>query len=140
ATLPVTLRCLHDRAGVDKGVTGLTVPLGTTMNMDGTALYECVAVLFLAQLLGFDLSLAEQLIVVALSLATTLGMAGIPSASLVAIAVILDRVGLPPEALGLLLITDRPLDMARTAVNVWSDSVAARVVERYYTKEPEAIA
>lgn len=140
ATLPVTLRCLHDRAGVDKGVTGLTVPLGTTMNMDGTALYECVAVLFLAQLLGFDLSLAEQLIVVALSLATTLGMAGIPSASLVAIAVILDRVGLPPEALGLLLITDRPLDMARTAVNVWSDSVAARVVARYYTKEPEAIA
>ncbi len=131
ATLPVTLRCLHDRAGVDRGVTGLTVPLGTTMNMDGTALYECVAVIFLAQLLGFELGLAEQLIVVILALTTTLGMAGIPSASLVAIAVILDRVGLPPEALGLLLITDRPLDMARTTVNVWSDTVAARVVARF---------
>jgi DAACS family dicarboxylate/amino acid:cation (Na+ or H+) symporter len=105
--------------------------------MDGTALYECVAVLFLAQLLGADLSVTEQILVVALSLATTFGMAGIPSASLVAIAVILDRVGLPAEALGLLLITDRPLDMMRTTVNVWSDTVAARVVARYHQPQAE---
>jgi Na+/H+-dicarboxylate symporter len=131
ATLPLTLRCLNERAGVDPGVTSLTVPLGATLNMDGTALYECVAVLFLAQLLGFDLSLADQLVVVALSLATSIGMAGIPAASLVAIALILQRLGMPAEALGLLLITDRPLDMCRTAVNVWSDSVAARMVARY---------
>lgn len=131
ATLPLTLRCLNERAGVDTGVTSLTVPLGATLNMDGTALYECVAVLFLAQLLGFDLSLADQLVVVALSLATSIGMAGIPAASLVAIALILQRLGMPAEALGLLLITDRPLDMCRTAVNVWSDSVAARMVARY---------
>ena len=131
ATLPLTLRCLNERAGVDPGVTSLTVPLGATLNMDGTALYECVAVLFLAQLLGFDLSLADQLVVVALSLATSIGMAGIPAASLVAIALILQRLGMPAEALGLLLITDRPLDMCRTAVNVWSDSVAARMVARF---------
>lgn len=131
ATLPLTLRCLNERAGVDPGVTSLTVPLGATLNMDGTALYECVAVLFLAQLLGFDLSLADQVVVVALSLATSIGMAGIPAASLVAIALILQRLGMPAEALGLLLITDRPLDMCRTAVNVWSDSVAARMVARY---------
>jgi Na+/H+-dicarboxylate symporter len=131
ATLPVTLRCLTERAKVSPSVTGLTVPLGTTMNMDGTALYECVAVLFLAQLLGADLSIVQQLLVLFLALATSTGMAGIPAASLVAIALILERVGLPPEALGLLLITDRPLDMCRTAVNVWSDSVAARLVAHY---------
>jgi len=131
ATLPLTLRCLNERAGVDPGVTSLIVPLGATLNMDGTALYECVAVLFLAQLLGFDLSLADQVVVVALSLATSIGMAGIPAASLVAIALILQRLGMPAEALGLLLITDRPLDMCRTAVNVWSDSVAARMVARF---------
>ena len=112
-------------------VTSLTVPLGATLNLDGTALYECVAVLFLAQLLGVDLSLADQLVVMLLALATSTGMAGIPAASLVAISLILQRLGLPAEALGLLLITDRPLDMCRTAVNVWSDSVAARLVARY---------
>ncbi|MEO6698258.1 MAG: dicarboxylate/amino acid:cation symporter [Paraperlucidibaca sp.] len=131
ATLPVTVRCLTERAKVSPSVTGLTVPLGTTMNMDGTALYECVAVLFLAQLLGADLTIVQQLLVLFLALATSTGMAGIPAASLVAIALILERVGLPPEALGLLLITDRPLDMCRTAVNVWSDSVAARLVAHY---------
>lgn len=131
ATLPVTLRCLHQDAGVSSRVTGLTVPLGTTLNMDGTALYEVIAVLFIAQLLGADLSLMDQLLVAALALATTLGMAGIPAASLVALAVILDRVGLPPETLGLLLVTDRPLDMLRTTVNVYSDTVVARVVARY---------
>jgi len=114
--------------------------LGTTMNMDGTALYECVAVLFLAQLLGADLTIVQQLLVLFLALATSTGMAGIPAASLVAIALILDRVGLPAEALGLLLITDRPLDMCRTAVNVWSDSVAARLVAYYAKTDSPAMA
>lgn len=135
ATLPLTLRCLNERAGVDPGVTSLTVPLGATLNMDGTALYECVAVLFLAQLLGYELGLADQITVMLLALATSIGMAGIPAASLVAIALILHRLGMPAEALGLLLITDRPLDMCRTTVNVWSDSVAARLVARYARPE-----
>lgn len=135
ATLPLTMRCLNERAQVPSGVTSLTVPLGATLNLDGTALYECVAVLFLAQLLGFHLGLGDQIVVVLLSLATSIGMAGIPAASLVAIALILQRLGMPAEALGLLLITDRPLDMCRTAVNVWSDSIAARLVARYADTE-----
>lgn len=130
ATLPVTLRCLRERAGVSDRVTGMTVPLGATINMDGTALYECAAVLFLAQAYGVELTLAQQLTVVTLALVTSVGVAGIPAASLVAIAIILGAVDLPLEAIGLLLITDRLLDMCRTAVNVYSDTVAAVFVAR----------
>lgn len=136
ATLPVTLRCLRERAGVSDRVSGMTVPLGATINMDGTALYECAAVLFLAQAYGVDLSLAQQVMVVILALVTSIGVAGIPAASLVAIAIIMGAVGLPLEAIGLLLITDRLLDMCRTAVNVYSDSVAAVFVAR---REGEAL-
>lgn len=125
ATLPVTLRSLRERAGVSEKVAGMSAPLGASMNMDGTALYECAAALFLAQAYGLDLSFAQQLTVVLIALLTAFGMAGIPAASLVAIAVILGALGLPLEAIGLLLITDRLLDMCRTAVNVYSDSVAA---------------
>lgn len=137
ATLPVTLRALRERAGVSERVAGMSAPLGASMNMDGTALYECAAALFLAQAYGLDLSLAQQLTVVLIALLTGFGMAGIPAASLVAIAVILGAIGLPLEALGLLLITDRLLDMCRTAVNVYSDSVAAVFVAR---REGEALA
>lgn len=125
ATLPVTLRALRERAGVSARVSGMSAPLGASMNMDGTALYECAAALFLAQAYGLELSLLQQLTVVLIALLTGFGMAGIPAASLVAIAVILGAIGLPLEAIGLLLITDRLLDMCRTAVNVYSDSVAA---------------
>lgn len=125
ATLPVTLRALRERAGVSEKVSGMSAPLGASMNMDGTALYECAAALFLAQAYGVELSFAQQLTVVLIALLTAFGMAGIPAASLVAIAVILGAIGLPLEAIGLLLITDRLLDMCRTAVNVYSDSVAA---------------
>lgn len=130
ATLPVTLRALRERAGVSERVSGMSAPLGASMNMDGTALYECAAALFLAQAYGLELSLVQQLTVVLIALLTGFGMAGIPAASLVAIAVILGAIGLPLEALGLLLITDRLLDMCRTAVNVYSDSVAAVFVAR----------
>lgn len=125
ATLPVTLRALRERAGVSERVSGMSAPLGASMNMDGTALYECAAALFLAQAYGLDLSVAQQFTVVMIALLTGFGMAGIPAASLVSIAVILGAIGLPLEAIGLLLITDRLLDMCRTAVNVYSDSVAA---------------
>ncbi len=128
ATLPVTLRSLRERAGVSERVSGMMAPLGASMNMDGSALYECAAALFLAQAYGLDLSLSQQFLIVALALLTSMGVAGIPAASLVAIAVILGAIGLPLEAIGLLLITDRLLDMCRTAVNVYSDSVAAIIV------------
>lgn len=125
ATLPVTMRALKERAGISERVANMSAPLGASMNMDGTALYECAAALFLAQAYGLDLSLGQQLSVVLIALFTGFGMAGIPAASLVAIAVILAAVGLPLEALGLLLVTDRLLDMCRTLVNVYSDSIAA---------------
>lgn len=136
ATLPVTLRSLRERAGVSERVSGMSAPLGASMNMDGTALYECAAALFLAQAYGLELSVAQQFTVVMIALLTGFGMAGIPAASLVSIAVILGAIGLPLEAIGLLLITDRLLDMCRTAVNVYSDSVAAIFVA---SREGEAL-
>jgi len=132
ATLPVTLRCVNQNAGVSNRVTSFVLPLGATINMDGTALYECVAVLFIAQVLGMDLGVAQQFLVVALALLTSVGVAGVPSASLVAILIIVNNVGIPnaEAVIGFLLAVDRPLDMSRTAVNVFSDSCGAVVIAR----------
>jgi len=127
ATLPKTLECLL-RAGVPPRVVGFVAPLGATVNMDGTALYECVAAMFIAQCYGLDLTLGVQFTIVTVALLSSIGVAGIPSASLVAIAVILTTIGLPIEGLGLILAVDRVLDMYRTAVNVYSDSCVAVVV------------
>lgn len=130
ASLPLNMECLHKRAGVSERVTNFVLPLGATLNMDGTALYECVAAIFLAQAYGLELTFATQFIVVLLALLTSVGMAGIPAASLVAITVILGAIGLPLEAIGLLLVTDRILDMLRTSVNVYSDSCGAVIIAR----------
>jgi Na+/H+-dicarboxylate symporter len=139
ATLPLTLRCLEERSGVSHRTASFVTPLGATVNMDGTALYECVAVLFLAQLYGVELSLAQQFLVVVLALATSIGVAGVPSASLVAIVVILGAVGLPLEGIGILLVFDRLLDMARTSVNVWSDACGAVIIARSEGEELPAL-
>ena len=129
ATLPLTIDTVEDRANVSKKTCSFTLPLGATVNMDGTALYECVVVLFIAQLYTATgqaaLGLGDQLLVVILALTTSIGVAGIPAASLVAIAVILPAVGLPVEAIGVVWLTDRILDMCRTSVNVFSDTVGA---------------
>lgn len=130
ATLPLTMECVEKRAGVSNRVTSFVLPLGATINMDGTALYECVAAMFIAQALGIELSFAQQFTVVMLALLTSIGVAGIPQASLVAILVIMKAVGLPEEAIGLLFATDRILDMCRTAVNIFSDSCGAVVIGR----------
>jgi Na+/H+-dicarboxylate symporter len=130
ATLPVTMECVEKNAGVSNRVTSFVLPLGATVNMDGTALYECVAALFIAQAYGIELSLGTQFMVVLLALLTSIGVAGIPAASLVAIAIILGAVGLPLEGIGLILAVDRILDMMRTAVNVFSDSCGAVVIAR----------
>lgn len=130
ATLPVTLDCTERRAGVSNRTSSFVLPLGASVNMDGTGLYECVAAMFIAQAYGIELSLAQQFTVVALALLTSIGVAGIPAASLVAITIILSAVGLPVEAVALILAVDRPLDMCRTAVNVYSDSVCAVIVAR----------
>lgn len=130
STLPVTMNALETRAGVSNRVSSFVLPLGATVNMDGTALYECVAAVFIAQLFGMPLDFATQLLIVVIALTTSIGVAGIPSASLVAISIILVAVGLPAEAIGLLLVVDRLLDMMRTAVNIFSDSVGAVIIAR----------
>jgi Na+/H+-dicarboxylate symporter len=136
ATLPVTLECVQKNAKVSEKTSSFVLPLGATVNMDGTALYECVVVIFLLQAYGADLSFAVQLTVVITALLTSIGVAGIPSASLVAITVILSTVGLPAEAVGLVWVTDRLLDMCRTAVNVFSDSCGAVVIASSEGEEP----
>ena len=130
ATLPITLDCVEKNAGVSNRVTSFVLPLGATVNMDGTALYECVAAMFIAQAYGIELSFAQQFTVVMLALLTSIGVAGIPAASLVAITIILAAIGLPLEAIGLILAVDRLLDMCRTSVNVFSDSCGAVVIGR----------
>src|SRR5699024_8287637 len=123
ATLPLTMECLEQNAGVSKKISSLMLPLGATINMNGTALYECAAVIFIAQAYGLDVSLAMQFTIVITAMLTSIGVAGIPAASLVAITLILGVVGLPAEAIGLILVTDRILDMCRTSVNIWGDAV-----------------
>ncbi len=130
ATLPLTMECLEKNARVSNRVSSFVAPLGATVNMDGTALYECVAVLFIAQAYGVELNLATQSLVVVLALFTSIGVAGIPAASLVAIVVILGAVGLPAEGIGLILAVDRLLDMCRTTVNVFGDMCGAVIVAR----------
>jgi Na+/H+-dicarboxylate symporter len=135
ATLPITMDSVETRAGVSNQVSGFTLPLGATVNMDGTALYECVAAMFIAQAYGLHLDIATQFTIVMVALLTSIGVAGIPSASLVAIAIILGTIGLPLEAIGLILVVDRVLDMCRTAVNVFSDSCAAVTIARLEGEE-----
>lgn len=133
-TLPVTMECVEKTAGVSNRVSSFTLPLGASINMNGTALYECIVVMFVAQFYGtavnpgFEFTFGMQLTVVALSLFTSLGVAGIPSASIVAIALIMGVVGLPFEYVGIVLVVDRVLDMCRSVVNIYVDTVSAVVI------------
>jgi Na+/H+-dicarboxylate symporter len=130
ATLPITLECVEKNAGVSNRTSSFVLPLGATINMDGTALYECVAAMFIAQAYGLELGLTTQFLIVVTALVTSIGVAGIPAASLVAISIILTTIGLPLEAIGLILAVDRVLDMCRTSVNVFSDSCGAVIIAR----------
>lgn len=130
ASLPLNMQCIQNRAGVSKRVSSFVLPLGATVNMNGTALYECVAVVFIAQAYGLELSIATQFLIVLAAVLTSIGVAAVPAASLVAITLILAMVGLPAEAIGLILVTDRLLDMCRTSVNIWGDAVGAVVIAR----------
>ena len=132
------MECVEKRAGVSNKTTSFVLPVGATVNMDGTALYECVAVMFLAQLSGIHLDTSAQFTVVLMALLTSIGVAGIPSASLVAIVIILNAVNqqlpagqsIPMEALAIILIFDRLFDMCRTTINVLGDTVCSVVVAR----------
>jgi len=130
ATLPLTIQAVEDKSGVSNKISSFTLPLGATVNMDGTALYECVAAIFIAQAYSVDLSFTQQIVIVFTALLASIGAAAIPMAGLVMITVILTAVGLPLEGVGLILAVDRILDMFRTATNVWSDSCGAVVIAK----------
>ncbi|MFO7791338.1 MAG: dicarboxylate/amino acid:cation symporter [Bacteroidales bacterium] len=130
ATLPLTMDAVENKAGVPKKISSFTLPLGATINMDGTALYECVAAIFIAQAYGIDLSILQQAIVVVTGLLASIGAAAVPMAGLVMISIILSVVGLPLEGIGLILAVDRILDMFRTATNVWSDTCGSVVIAK----------
>lgn len=130
ATLPLTLDAVENNSGVSNKITSFVLPLGATVNMDGTALYECVAAMFIAQAYGIHLSFISQIVVVVTALLASIGAAGIPMAGLVMISVVLSAVGLPLEGVGLILAVDRILDMCRTTVNVWSDSCGAVTIAK----------
>ena len=129
-TLPVTLECMEKNAGISNRISSFVLPLGATVNMNGTALYECMAVMFLAQAYGVELGFATQFLIVVSALITSIGVAGVPSASMVAIGMILTAVGIPVEAMGVLFVFDRVLDLLRTSVNVLGDGATALVVAR----------
>jgi Na+/H+-dicarboxylate symporter len=130
ATLSLSMECSQKNDVVSPKISSIVLPLGATINMDGTALYEGVAVLFIAQVMGVDLSFFQQFLVLITALLASVGAAGIPHAGLAMMVVILETVGLPLEATGMILAVDRVVDMARTSVNVWSDSVGAAIIEK----------
>jgi len=130
ASLPITLRDIQEKSNVSRKIAGFCLPLGNTINMNGTALYECVTGIFIAQAYGIDLTLGQQMIVVFTSLLAAIGAAGIPHAGLVMLAVVLNAVGLPLEGIGLVLVVQQPLDMIRSSVNVWGDLTGAAIVAK----------
>jgi Na+/H+-dicarboxylate symporter len=133
ATLPITMRCTIQNLKVRPEIAGFVVPLGATVNMDGTALYEAAAALFIANLVGVELSFSQQLIVFFTAMIAAIGAPGIPSAGMVTMVMVLQSVGLPAEAIAILLPIDRLLDTLRTAVNVEGDMVGSLVVQRLAT-------
>nr|WP_275425092.1 dicarboxylate/amino acid:cation symporter [Estrella lausannensis] len=130
ATLPITIECVEKRAGVSNRITSFTLPLATTLNLSGTALYVCVASFFICQAYGVELTFGLQMLVIIMSVLTSFGMAGIPSASLVAIVMILNSAGLPGDGVALILAVERILDMFRTVVNVLGNTCSAVIVAR----------
>ena len=135
ATLPITLRCTEQHLHVRKDVASFVVPLGATVNMDGTALYEAAAALFIARLAGIELDIASQMIVFFVAMLGAIGAPGIPSVGMLSMVLVLESVGLPTEAIALLLPIDRILDTVRTAVNVEGDMVGALIVQKLASEQ-----
>jgi Na+/H+-dicarboxylate symporter len=138
ATLPVTLRCTQQHLQVKPEIAGFVVPLGATVNMDGTALYEAAAALFVAHLVGIELNLQQQMVVFFTAMLAAIGAPGIPSAGMVTMVMVLQAVGLPAEAIAILLPIDRLLDAFRTTVNVEGDMIGGLVVQRWTEGRPGA--
>lgn len=141
ATLPITIESLRDRAEVSNRVSSFVAPLGATVNMDGTAIYEAVAALFIANMYGIELSFTQQVVVFLTATFSAIGAAGIPGAGLIMMTLVLNSVGIPVEGIQIVIIVDRALDMLRTSINVWGDSIGAAIIARsegetVLTKQP----
>jgi Na+/H+-dicarboxylate symporter len=130
ATLPVTIECAEENNGVSRRASLFVLPIGATVNMDGTAMYEAIAAIFIAQMLGIELSFTQQIIIFVTATLAAIGAAGIPEAGLVTMVMVLQSVGLPLEGIGMLLSIDWFLDRCRTTINVWGDSIGAAVVDK----------
>jgi solute carrier family 1 (neuronal/epithelial high affinity glutamate transporter), member 1 len=130
ATLPVTIECAEENNGVSRRASLFVLPIGATINMDGTAMYEAIAAIFIAQMIGFPLGMTEQIIIFVTATLAAIGAAGIPEAGLVTMVMVLQSVGLPLEGIGMLLSIDWFLDRCRTTINVWGDSIGAAVVDK----------
>ncbi len=130
ATLPVTLKQVTNELGVSKPIANFVLPVGVTINMDGTSCYQAIAAVFIAQVFGIDLTLVQQLTIVLTATLASIGSPGIPSGSIVMLIIVLNSVGLPVEGLALILGVDRPLDMLRTVVNITGDSTVSSIVAR----------
>ena len=131
ATLPVTMQCAVEKNKVTKRTAGFVLPLGATINMDGTALYEAVAAIFIAQIYGIDLTSAQMVVIFLTATLAAIGAAGIPEAGLVTMVIVLQAVNLPIEGISLILIIDWFLDRCRTTVNVWGDAVGTAVIDKW---------
>ncbi|MCL4216831.1 MAG: cation:dicarboxylase symporter family transporter, partial [Candidatus Hydrogenedentes bacterium] len=131
ATLPVTIECATERLGADENISNFVLPIGATINMDGTALYQSVAALFIAQVYGLDLTLTQQFSVFITAILVSIGAAGIPGASVGLMGIVLASAGIPLEGIGIVIGVDRFLDMCRTLVNVTGDSAGAIVLSRF---------
>ena len=137
ATLPVTIECVEEENKISRRTTLFVIPLGATVNMNGTALYESIAAIFIAQMVGIHLALSDQILIFLTATLAAIGAAGIPEAGLVTMVIVLQAVGLPLEGIGMLLSIDWFLDRIRTSVNVWGDSIGAAVVDRLEGKDFE---
>ena len=134
ATLPVTIECVEENCGVSPKSAGFVLPLGATVNMDGTALYEAVAVIFIAQSMGVQLDMAALVIIFLTATLAAVGAAGIPEAGLVTMVIVLTAVGLPIGGIGIILAIDWYLDRLRTTVNVYGDAIGAGIIDHYVQK------
>jgi Na+/H+-dicarboxylate symporter len=130
ATLPVTMERVEEHLGVDEEVTSFVLPIGATINMDGTSLYQAVAAVFIAQAYGIGLDLGDQLTIITTALAASIGSAAVPGAGMVMLVIVLGQVGIPEVGLALIFAVDRPLDMCRTVANVTGDATVAMLVAK----------
>ncbi len=139
ATLPVTMECCEENLGVKKEVSSFVLPLGATINMDGTSLYQAVAAVFLAQIYGMDLTIGQQLTIILTATLASIGSAAVPGAGMIMLVIVLGSVGIPTEGIALIFAVDRPLDMLRTVVNITGDSSIACAVAHTENKLDEAL-